>query len=98
MWRPALFTLSDGADERRIAAVAGHEVRVGVGARVEQRMCDRDGIVVRRRQREPREAEIQERLPSFGAEVAVEILRAADAGAVLAGRRALPRRQTWIVG
>ena len=41
MRRPILFTLSDDADEWRVPAPARHEVRVRVGAGVQQGASDR---------------------------------------------------------
>src|SRR6516164_7688368 len=57
--RSALFAFADGADERRVLAVAGHEMHVGIRAVVQQRPTDRDGVIGDRLPREAREAEIQ---------------------------------------
>ncbi len=89
MGQPVFLALADDADQRRVAAGAGHEVRVGVGAVVQQRAGNRHGVVVRRGEWEPRVAEKQQRLPAFGAELPVEVALVAGTGAIGAARRAL---------
>src|SRR5678816_3669366 len=63
MRRTIFLAFADDSRHRRIAAVAGHEVRVGVGAVVEQQTRDLDGVPLDRRRRQPREAQIEKRLP-----------------------------------
>ncbi len=67
MRRPVLFAFADDADERRVDAAAGHEVRVRIGAVVQQRPRDGDRVVAGRGERNAREAEIEQRVPPFGA-------------------------------
>ena len=62
---PALFAFTDRADERRVTAVAGHEIRVGIRAVIQERSSDRDGVVRDCLQREAREAEIGGVAPSL---------------------------------
>lgn len=44
MRRPALFAFADRAGERRVPAVAGHEMDVGIRATVQECACDCDGV------------------------------------------------------
>ena len=87
MRRTAFLAFADGADQRGVTAVAGHEVCVRICAMIEQEARDRDRIVVGLGKRQAREAEIEQRRPVFAAEVAQEIITAAGAGAIGTVRR-----------
>ena len=75
---PVLFAFPDDAHERRVAAVTGHEIRVRIGASIEQRPSDGHRIVADRGDGKSGETEIQERLPSFRAQILEKILTSAD--------------------
>lgn len=51
MGGPALFAFADRAGERRVPAVADREIDVGIRATVQERACDRHGVLSDRRQR-----------------------------------------------
>ena len=93
----AFLALADDADERRVVTAAGQEVDGGIGAVIEQRGRDRHGIRRDGFERQPREAEIRERLPAFRPPVAPEeVVLAADAGAHRIGVAVGPRRPARI--
>jgi hypothetical protein len=84
--KPVFFTFADDSDQRSVATVASHEIRVRIGASIEQCACDGNGVVACRGQWKSREAEKQERLPIFRTVVPEQIAGAPAAGAIVAGR------------
>jgi hypothetical protein len=94
----ALFALADDADERRVLAAPGHEVRVGICAVIEQGRGNRDGIVGDALHRQPREAEIRQWLPALRAPVTFdEVVLAARIGPLRVGIAVAARRPARIV-
>ena len=97
MRAPALLTLADRAGERRVVAVAGHEIRVGVRAMVQEGTCDRHGVFSHRRQRQAGEAYVGERLPALRAPVSPgQIPFASAAGSIRGGLAVPPGRPAWV--
>src|SRR3954453_12096207 len=82
MRRTIFFSFADHASKRCVTAIAGHEVRIWIGAMIEQEARDGDGVVIDLGKRQPGEAQIEERLPSFWSNVFEDVFRATDIGAV----------------
>ena len=70
---PVLLALAHHPHEGGVAAVAGREIGVGIGAGVEQRRRDGHRIGLGRGQRQPGVAQVEQWLPPLGAQVAVEV-------------------------
>ncbi len=80
--RRAIFlAFADHPDQGGVARVTRREEGVGVGAGVEQRRGDGHRVGLRRRQRQPGVAQVQQRLPPLGAQVAVEVAAVPHAAA-----------------
>ena len=95
---PALFAFPDRAGERRVPAAAGHEIHVGIGAMVQECARDRDGVPGDRRQRQPREGQVRERLPAFQAPVFPGQIQFATRASSLGTRFAVPPGRPTRVG
>src|SRR3569623_2142527 len=93
-----LLAFADDPSQRRVTAASSHEVRVGIGAVVEEELRDCYRVFDRRRVIDPCEAQIQQRLPAW-------IPRTGSAGEELLPLRArgalwsaFTTRRLWICG
>src|SRR5687767_9599075 len=77
MRRAIFLAFPDHPYERRVPAVARHEVRIRICTCSEGGPRDCDGIVDCRGERKSREAEVKEWLPSFGSDSSEQVPRAA---------------------
>src|SRR5262249_15842448 len=80
-----LFSLPDHATEWCVPATARHKVAAGIGGMVEQPERDGNSVFIGLGEREPGEAQVQKRLPSFRPNVFEDISRATDVGAICGG-------------
>src|SRR5262249_9432131 len=63
MGRTVLLAFTNHSYERRVTAVARHEVSIGIRAIIQQLARNGDRVVCGRWRKQPRKAEIQQRLP-----------------------------------
>ena len=77
MRRAVFFTFADDTRHRRVVAVAGHEIRVRIGAAIQQQTCNLDGVVVCLWQVKPREAKVGQRFPPLCADILEQVISCA---------------------
>jgi len=63
------FAFADRRHERRVSAGARHEEDVRIGAAIEEHPGNRDRVLGHARERQPRRAQVHQRLPAFRSEV-----------------------------